>query len=165
MLWPVFVCPASWPVDLSSFLPSSREGLYPKGTVIVLKHLAVVRHHDALFPPPQQIVRNPATDVDGREREVERIAELLVKLQRALTVDSLSVQETLSLIGVLVFCSVVIRVGRVHYRALIDAVTALGPNPSPKARVQIDDAMRDGVSTNLTEQCALSYPQRTNALV
>ena len=70
MTWPVLVCPASWPVDLSSFLPSSREGLYPKGTVIVLKHLAVVRHHDALFPPPQQIVRNPAAHVDGREREI-----------------------------------------------------------------------------------------------
>ena len=142
--------------DLGGFCSSRAAAWYSFATYLVLCHRLRLK---VSFKPgktisPVQILHYLGFDCDMIQGivalDVERIAELLVKLQRALTVDSLSVQETLSLIGVLVFCSVVIRVGRVHYRALIDAVTALGPNPSPKARVKFDDAIRDGVSMWIT---------------
>lgn len=67
----------------------------------------------------------------------ERVQELQQKMAAIQIGDSLSVREVQSLIAVLVFCSVVIRLGRVHYNALIDVVAALGPHPRPRRATQI----------------------------
>ena len=82
---------------------------------------------------PSQLLHFLGFDCDFVAMEVslheQRIRELRKSLQHVASSSSVTVRDLASLIGVLVFCSVVIRIGKVHYRALIDAVTALGPTP------------------------------------
>lgn len=61
----------------------------------------------------------------------DRVRDLQEKIANVKISETLTVVELQSLTGILVFCSVVIRLGRLHYHALIDAVTTLGPHPRP----------------------------------
>ena len=56
-----------------------------------------------------------------------------------------SVRDILSLAGVLVFCSVVVPLGRTHYRSLFEAVAALGPRASMRDQVVVSAAIRDSI--------------------
>lgn len=76
----------------------------------------------------------------------ERLEALRAKMEAISLAESVSVREVLSLIGVLVFCSVVIPLGKTHYHALQDAVVALGPRRSMSSLVQVSAAMRDSIS-------------------
>jgi hypothetical protein len=71
-----------------------------------------------------------------------RLAELRQKMSDISLADSVCVRDVLSLAGVLVFCSVVIPLGRTHYKSLFDAVSALGPRPSMRDRVVVSAAIR-----------------------
>ena len=75
----------------------------------------------------------------------ERLAKLRSELDSFDEADSVSVRELQSLIGVLVFCSVVIRLGRLHYHALIDALADLGPSPHPKRRVNLALPLKENI--------------------
>lgn len=75
----------------------------------------------------------------------DRLADLRTKLTAITVNTSLTVREVQSIIGVLVFCSVVIRLGRLHYHALIDAVTELGPNPRPTTRISVSPAIKANI--------------------
>lgn len=77
--------------------------------------------------------------------DANRVSDLLAKLTAFRNANTMTVGEALSLVGVLVFCSTVIRVGRTHYRALIDAITSLGPDPPKGRRLTINQAMQDGI--------------------
>ena len=74
-----------------------------------------------------------------------RLEELRQKMAAISLADSVSVRDILSLAGVLIFCSVVIPLGRTHYRSLFEAVTALGPRPSMRDHVVISPAIRDSI--------------------
>jgi hypothetical protein len=77
----------------------------------------------------------------------ERVADLRMTLHRIATAPQVMVGDLLSLVGVLVFCSVVIKIGKVHYRALIDVITAMGPRPRASSPVRIGAAVRDSLAT------------------
>lgn len=100
---------------------------------------------------PRQLLHFLGFDLDFRLMVVslhpERIAALRETMHRVASASVVTVADLLSLVGVLVFCSVVIRIGKVHYRALIDTVTALGPRPRQSRRVLVSAAMRDGIQT------------------
>ena len=76
----------------------------------------------------------------------QRIIDLRKTLRRIATSSYVTVRDLASLVGVLVFCSVVIRIGKVHYRALIDAVTALGPRVRMTAAVRVGAALLDSIA-------------------
>ena len=76
----------------------------------------------------------------------QRIIDLRKTLRRIATSSYVTVHDLASLVGVLVFCSVVIRIGKVHYRALIDAVTALGPRVRMTAAVRVGAALLDSIA-------------------
>ena len=71
----------------------------------------------------------------------DRVRDLQERIANVKISETLTVVELQSLTGILVFCSVVIRLGRLHYHALIDAVTKLGPHPRPSAPVKIKPAI------------------------
>ena len=77
--------------------------------------------------------------------DAKRVAAIQATLQRVVAADTITVGDALSLVGVLVFASTVIVIGRVHYRALLDAIAALGPRPAHYLRIRVTPAMRAGL--------------------
>ena len=75
----------------------------------------------------------------------ERLSKLRAELDAFDEAVSTSVRDLQSLIGVLVFCSIVIRLGRLHYHALIDALADLGPCPHPKQQVQLAAPLKENI--------------------
>jgi hypothetical protein len=76
----------------------------------------------------------------------ERVEKLRKELDDADKATDLSVRQLQSLIGVMVFCSLVIRLGKLHYHSLIDALVELGPLPHPKKRVSLSLAVRENIA-------------------
>eukprot|EP01043_Picozoa_sp_COSAG02_P061267 COSAG02_NODE_8198_length_2665_cov_1.514419_1_plen_387_part_10 len=70
---------------------------------------------------PTQLLHFLGFDCDFVRMEVslhaDRIHDLRKSLHRVASASSVTVRDLASLVGVLVFCSVVIRIGKVHYRA------------------------------------------------
>lgn len=89
---------------------------------------------------------NTCSDTMTISLSPERVAHIRSELARFHRATSISVAEALSLIGTLVFASTVIRIGRAHYRALIDSVTALGPDAPHTARIPVTTPMQDSLS-------------------
>lgn len=75
----------------------------------------------------------------------ERIVSIREKLAAAAGADTIRLQEMMSLVGTLVFASTVIRVGRTHYRELIDAIVAAGPNAPPSKPLKVSAAVRAAI--------------------
>jgi len=98
---------------------------------------------------PDALLHYLGFDCDFRAMTIslhaERVAALRAMLDEVCAADFITVGTALSLVGTLVFCSAVIRIGRVHYRAIIDAVSELGPNPAPFRRIRVTNAMRAGL--------------------
>ena len=88
-------------------------------------------------------------DVDCESMTVslhpERVDEIRDKLITFASRDSMSLKEGQSLVGILVFASTVIRIGRLYYRALLDAINDLGPDAPSSARIKIDGAIKESL--------------------
>ena len=72
---------------------------------------------------PDALLHYLGFDCDFRSMTIslhaERVTALRALLDEVCAADSITVGTALSLVGTLVFCSAVIRIGRVHYRAII----------------------------------------------
>ena len=99
---------------------------------------------------PRQVLHYFGLDCDMVNGVVslhsERLQELRAKMKAVYVADSVSVREVLSLVGVLVFCSIVIPLGKTHYHALQDAVVALGRDRTMASKVTVSLAMRYSLS-------------------
>jgi hypothetical protein len=77
----------------------------------------------------------------------DRVTSIRAKLAAAAGASKMKLQDMMSLVGTLVFASTVIRVGRTHYRELIDAMVAAGPKASPSSLLEISPAVRAAIQT------------------
>ena len=137
--------------DLGGFCSSKPAAWFSFAHYLALcKELSlVVAMKDGKTDEPRTLLRYIGFDCCTETMTIslhpERVAELRVSLAAVLAADSITVGTALSLVGTLVFCSTVIRIGRTHYRALIDAVTALGPRKKRQQKVEVSAAMREGI--------------------
>ena len=77
----------------------------------------------------------------------DRVAELSERLRSLLASPTVSVGDLMSVVGVLVFCSVVIPAARCFYRRLLDALKADGRRQQRWLRLPWTAGMRDDVAT------------------
>ena len=77
--------------------------------------------------------------------DATRVEKIRASLRSFAGRDRCRIRELLSLVGVLVFCSTVIRIGRTHYRAMIDLVTRQGPHARPGSLVTLTPAVREAI--------------------
>ena len=76
----------------------------------------------------------------------ERVAELSAKLRALLAQNTVTAADLMSIVGVLVFCSVVIPAARCFYRRLLDALRGNGSRDRRHLRLCMTAAMRTDVS-------------------
>ena len=77
----------------------------------------------------------------------DRIIELSGRLRALLAESTVTIGELMSVVGVLVFCSVVIPAARCFYRRLLDALKADGARQRRYLRLPWTPGMREDVST------------------
>jgi len=77
----------------------------------------------------------------------DRVIELSGRLRALLAVPTVSIGELMSIVGVLVFCSVVIPAARCFYRRLLDALKADGSRQRRYIRLPWTVGMRTDVTT------------------
>ena len=98
---------------------------------------------------PAQLMHFLGFDLDTTSMTVslhaERVQEIRDRLTRVAGQPSISVAEAQSLVGTLVFASTVIRIGRLYYRALLDAINELGPNPCSSTRITISEPIKESL--------------------
>ena len=137
--------------DVGGFCSSLASAWFSFAHYLVLcKDLSMVVSFKAgKTDEPRQLLHYLGFDADHDSMTVSLDADRVAAIRAALTAvagsDDMTVRDALSLVGTLVFCSMIIQIGRVHYRALIDAVTALGPRPRPGQRFRVTPAIRDGI--------------------
>ena len=109
----------------------------------------VVSFKEGKTDEPRHLLHYLGFDADHSNMTVSLHAERIIAIRTALSAvagsDYMTVRDALSLVGTLVFCSMIVQIGRVHYRALIDAVTALGPRPRPGRQFKVTPAIREGI--------------------
>ena len=77
----------------------------------------------------------------------DRVIELSGRLRALLAESTVTIGELMSVVGVLVFCSVVIPAARCFYRRLLDALKADGARQRRYLRLPWTPGMREDVST------------------
>jgi hypothetical protein len=81
---------------------------------------------------------------------VDRVAELSDRLRRLLAQPTVTVQDLMSVVGVLVFCSIVIPAARCFYRRLLDALRTHNGRHHRHLRLRWTTGMREDVSVWLS---------------
>ena len=73
----------------------------------------------------------------------DRVNKLVTTLRDCIDLTFINVRALQSVIGVLVFCSIVITAAKPYYRRLLNALKAVGTRPPPHLILEVSDDMRD----------------------
>jgi hypothetical protein len=75
----------------------------------------------------------------------DRISKMRTKMDEFISSDSVTVRQVRKLVGVLVFASLVVALGRCYYQSLLRSIRGLGACPHPGRRVPLEPGMIDDV--------------------